>query len=190
MAELSALRARLKDRQVKEGALGTVELAVCLDQSAVLALHEAEGDLRRASAESALIGDPNSLAGATSTEVDTSEQQAKVDAAHAAVEESTIWLKFRGISSVRYQELVNQYEDPEAARAEFMNDLCEACLVEAWNGDDQVAGPGVVNGITWSEVHPELLFGEWDGITTQVFALNKRVLDAPFSRRPSKATKH
>jgi hypothetical protein len=191
MAELTALRARLKDRQVKEGALGTVEVSVCLDQGLVVELREAEARQRIVAGSTTTVGDPESLAGVQSIPADTSEVDAEVEAKRAEVRESTVWLKFRALSSVRFQEIVNGFEDPDGSdRADFMNELCDASLVEAWSGDDQVAGPGVVDPLRWEEIYSQLTAGEWSPRVQQVLELNTRVYDAPFSRKPSSATKN
>lgn len=190
MSELTALRARLKDRQVKEGALGTVELPVCLDQNLMLDLRDLEAQQRTTAAATTTVGDPDSLAGVQTIPVDTSDIDARVEAKRAEVRDATVWLKFRAVSSLRFQEIVNRFEDPDGTdRPDFLNDLCGESLVEAWSGDDLVAGPGVENPLRWEEVYPELTVGEWSPKVQKVLELNTRVFDAPFSRKPSSATK-
>lgn len=178
MAELAALRAKLKDRQVKEGALGTAEASICLDLGLLDELHDIE---RRRALASVTGGDPDSLAGAATP--DTSDLDAEIAAKQDEVRAATLTLVFRALSSVNYQAVVNRFEDPdEAQRADFLSALAEACFREAWNEGEKVA-------LSWPEVAPEISEGEFEDIAGKVFNLNKRRQDIPFSLTPSRPTR-
>lgn len=181
MPELSALRARLKDRQVKDGALGTAEASICLDLALVDQLAELEAERDRIIA-SYPRGDSASLAGAAAPEPDTSEIDARIEAKKAEVRAVSLTLVFRAVSSVRYQEILNQFDDPEEERVAFMDALAGACLHEVWSDGERV------EGFTWDEFRESISFGEWDQIATLAYALNRRKVDAPFSSRPSRTT--
>jgi hypothetical protein len=186
MAELTALRARLKDRQVKEGALGTAETSICLDLELLNEFTELEAERVSIVNEVRFTGDPGSMAGAVKKNPDTTDVDAKIEAKKAEIEQSSLTLVFRAIASVRYQEILNSFDDPDESRSDFMNALCDACLHEVWSDGEKVGGEGVTDGLGWADIHPEMSFGEWDTTTTIVFALNRRKIDAPFSLKPSK----
>jgi hypothetical protein len=188
MADITALRARLKDRQVKDGALGTAETSVCLDLELLNEFTELEEERDRIVASAAFSGDKDSLAGVRG-KADTTDIDAQIEAKKAEIEQSSLTLVFRAVSSVRYQAILNTFDDPDESRAEFMNALCEACLQDVWSDGDKVGGEGIADGLTWGDIHPQLSFGEWDTATAVVFSLNRRKYDAPFSLKPSKKTR-
>lgn len=177
MAELSALRARLKDRQVKEGALGSTEVSICLDVSLLSELADLESTRRtfvanRPASES-LAGSPVDAATPYDDEIEAKKQE---------IREASLLIVFRALSSVKYQEIVNGFEDPdEEERVPFLRALVAASFREVWNDGEKV-------DLGWDEIAPEIGFGEFDDIATKVFVLNKRRQDVPFSLRPSKAT--
>lgn len=177
MADLSAIRARLKDRQVKEGALGTVEASICTD----LSLLDELADLERERADLSKGRDSGSIAGAVSA--DTSDVDARIEAKRQEIREASIRIVFNALSSVRYQEVVNRFEDPdESERYDFLAALAEASFREAWNDGEKV-------DLKWHEIQPELSPGEFDDIGVKVLTLNKRRQDIPFSLKPSKPTR-
>lgn len=186
---LEDVRARLKDRQVKDGALGTTDTIVCLDLALIEELERLQQDL--ASAQSA-PAEPSTgkvrLSGPAPAESKpnpaVAELETKLAEKEQEVRDASLRLVFRSVSSSRYQELINANPDLEGneGRADFFNDLASACLMEAWQGKERITG------LEWDEIRAELSFGEWDEATSKVYALNRRKVDVPFSLRPSRPT--
>jgi hypothetical protein len=179
MPELSALRALLKDRQVKEGALGTVESNICLNLSLITELSELEAE--KAKLEAGMTpGDPKSLAGAG--KADTTKIDREIRAKEAEIRANSITVRFRAVSSVRYQEIANRFDDPDKADwVPFLDALVAECYLETRSEGEKV-------DIAWAEIAPEVSFGEIDEIRSEVFTLNRRRLDVPYSLTPSKET--
>jgi hypothetical protein len=177
MAELAALRAKLKDRQVKEGALGTVDVEICLDLEllADLASLESERD------DMAPPDTSGSLAG--SAKPDLSELDEKIEAKKQEIRDNSISVKFRSLASGKYEAIVNSFEDPDKEdQKEFFDSLTSACFVEA-------SCDGEATDLTWDEIQPNMSFGELDETRTKVFVLNRRRQDIPFSLKPSGKTR-
>lgn len=178
MAEMNALRARLKDRQVKEGALGTTEVSLCLDMALIAELAELEEQQGQWSLDHPTPSSSGSLAGKPKPTTNPLDKQ--VEAKRAEIASASIIVVFRAISSQRYQDLVNQFEDPDGdQRIEWLDALVALCFFEVWSEGEKVA-------LEWSEIKPELAFGEEDDVRTRVFNLNRRKQDIPFSSRPSR----
>ena len=111
MAELAAIRARLKDRQVKEGALGTAEASICLDLSLLADLAELEREHTTYLATRPKP-DPDSLAaGAPAPDVTPVDEA--IEAKKQEIREASLRVVFAALSSKRYQEVVNVFEDPD-----------------------------------------------------------------------------
>lgn len=188
MADITDIRARLKDRQVKEGALGKVEVYICLDLSLIDDLNQAKTALDDTAAETTTPGRPR--LGGTETKVKPDpaivKAQAAVDQADAAVKSASLRLQFRALGSAQYQQVMNAHPDANdggEAYADFLNDLCDRCLMTVTDGDGDEQ-----KGLTWTEIAAECTYGEWESNTVQVLALNRRKVDVPFSSRPSKPT--
>jgi hypothetical protein len=179
MAELAALRAKAKDRQMKDGALGTAEVDICLDLSLLeeLSALEDERDEMRGT-----VGDPDSLVGARP--VDTSEFDERIEAKKAEVRANSITVRFRALLSDRYQMIANGFDDIDGAdQGAFFNELCAQSFVDARDGDGQPTD------FTWDEVKSFSMFGEADEMYAKVFLLNRRRLNIPFSLNPSRKTR-
>lgn len=181
MPELSDLRALLRDRQVKEGALGTYETSICLDSSLVEELAELESE------REALAGDvpagPAPLAGRPPGP-DTSDVDARIETLKQQIRAASVRVVFKALSSVKYQEIINNHPDApnsgdEAAFGAFAGEVAERCYYQCWSEDQKVDLP-------WSELREALTYGEYGPILLQVLALNRRKVDVPFSLRPSK----
>lgn len=181
MAELAALRAKLKDRQVKDGALGTVDTSICLDLGLLSDLDELQTERDAMGAQ--LIGDRDSMIGQQKLEPDYTDIDARIEAKRQEVREASILVRFRALSSVRYQAVVNSFEDPDDAdKSAFFERLVSECFHEVWSDDEKV-------DLSWEEIRPETSFGEYDDICLKVFALNRRRQDIPFSLRSSGKTR-
>lgn len=187
MPELSDLRALLRDRQVKEGALGTWETSLCLDSSLVEELAALESE-REALVGDAPRPDPTwmSLAGPTpGSEVDTSEIDTRIEAKRQQIRAASVRVVFKALSSVRYQEIINNHPDfgqnagDETIFAAFAGEVAEKCYYQCWSEDEKVDLP-------WAELREALTYGEYGPIMLQVLALNKRKVDVPFSLKPSR----
>jgi hypothetical protein len=178
MAELSALRARLRDRQVKAGALGTTEMSICLDMGLISELEQLQEDQAQWSVDHASAVDSGSLAGAPSKK--TNPLDAEVEAKQAEIKAASIIVVFRALSSDKYERIANQFEDVDGEdRLRWLDALVEACYAECWSEGEKVDLP-------WSEIKPEMSFGEIDDARSRVFTLNRRKQDIPFSSKPSK----
>jgi hypothetical protein len=179
MAELAALRAKLKDRQVKEGALGTVEVEICLDLELLADLASLESE--RETMLDNRVGDPHSLAGqAIPTDTVLDE---KIEAKKQEIRDNSISVKFRSLASGKYEAIVNSFEDPDKEdQKEFFDSLTSACFVDA-------SCDGEATDLTWDEIQPNMSFGELDETRTKVFVLNRRRQDIPFSLKPSGRTR-
>jgi hypothetical protein len=179
MAELSALRARLKDRQVKAGALGTTEVSICLDVELISELSELEEQQAQWS-----IDHPASAPGRwLEKSVAPAEPavDAQIEAKQAEIRAASIIVVFRALSSQRYQEIVNRYEDPDDKDQRRGWTTCmAACYIECWSEGEKVDVP-------WSEIRESISFGELFEVRTKVWDLNRRKQDIPFSLRPSKS---
>ncbi|GAA1436295.1 hypothetical protein GCM10009616_35730 [Microlunatus lacustris] len=180
---LEDVRARLKDRQVKDGALGTTDTTVCLDLTLIEELEELQTQL----AATRITVEPAGKArlggtAAAKQEGDSTvaDLEAKLAAKEQEVRDASLRLVFRSVGSSRYQELLNSTPDTESneGRSDFFNELASACLAEVWQGKDRITG------LEWDEIYPVLSFGEWDDTTAKVYALNRRKVDVPFSLRP------
>ena len=147
MAELAAIRARLKDRQVKEGALGTAEASICLDLSLLTDLAELEREHTTYLATRPKP-DPDSLAaGAPAPDVTPVDEA--IEAKKQEIREASLRVVFAALSSKRYQEVVNVFEDPDGDdRYDFMSALCSASFREAWSEDTKV-------DLSWAEIVEE-----------------------------------
>lgn len=177
MAELSALRARLKDRQVKAGALGTTEVNICLDVALIAELAELEEQQAQWTLDHPNSA-PGSLAGKASAPANPVD--AEVEAKQDEIRAASIIVVFRALSSQRYQEVVNRYEDPDDKdQAEWLDELMGACYIECWSEGEKVDVP-------WPEIRESISFGELAEVRERVWALNRRKADIPFSSRPSK----
>lgn len=178
MAELSALRARLRDRQVKAGALGTTEMSICLDMGLISELEQLQEDQAQWSQDHRGVVDDQSLAGRGSAP--TNPLDAEVEAKQEEVRAASIIVVFRALSSNRYENIANQFEDVDGEdRLKWLDALVEACYAECWSEGEKVELP-------WSEIKPEMSFGEIDDARSRVFTLNRRKQDIPFSSKPSK----
>jgi hypothetical protein len=177
MAELADLRARLKDRLQKEGALGTTERSICLDQTLL-------DDLTQLQAERAgIITAKGDLRMGGTSSADTADVDRRIAAKEAEIRAESITAVFQAVSSMRYQEVVNSFEDPDRADMDkFAEALVAACYKHCWLDGEKV-------DLTWEEIRPQLSFGEWDDTLTKVWALNRRSADVPFSSKPSPKTR-
>lgn len=180
MAELSALRARLRDRQVKAGALGTTEVSICLDVellSELAALEEQQAQWIVDHPSSS--GGSGSLAGPSVAKQDN-PVDADVEAKQAEIRAASIIVVFRALSSQKYQEVVNHYDDPDDKdQVAWLDELMTACYTECWSEGEKVDVP-------WQEIRESISFGELYEARTKVWDLNRRKQDIPFSLKPSK----
>lgn len=179
MAELAAIRARLKDRQVKEGALGTAEASICLDLGLLNELSELE------QAQASWLAaqpqpDPHSLAaGAPPAGTPLDDE---VEAKKQEIREASLRVTFRALSSVKYQEILNRFDDPEdTEQSAFLGVLAGECLAAVWSGSDKVA-------LSWEEICEAASFAEYEEMVMKALALNRRRQDVPFSLKPSRPT--
>jgi hypothetical protein len=179
MAELSALRARLRDRQVKSGALGTTEMSVCLDMSLISELEQLQEEQAQWSQDhTGPASDVGVLAGPFAKATNPLGEQ--VEAKQAEISAASIIVVFRALSSDKYERIANQFEDVDGEdRLRWLDALVEACFAECWSEGEKVDLP-------WSEIKPEMSFGEIDDARSRVFTLNRRKQDIPFSSKPSK----
>lgn len=169
------VRHLLRDRQVKDGARGTIEEVLCLDVSLLeergaiqdqLATAETEQTAARAAlqetAEKAApkpgkkrLGDPAPVVD-DAPEVpledgpEVVELRAKLADVDERIRNASIRLKFRSIGSNGYQEIVNRHPDSDdnsEARAAFLNDVIGSSLasVSTLAGDE-------LDGLTWDEI--------------------------------------
>lgn len=178
MTDLSDIRARLRDRQKKAGALGTTDTTLCLDLELIEqleALKQERGD--------AVTPDGKPRLGAASA--GTADLDGQIAAKEDEIRAASIRVVFRALSSSKYQELLNAHpeaNDTSPAFADFLNAVAEVSLHEVWQGNEKV------NDVTWDDLREGCSYGEWDIATTKVLALNRRAVDVPFSLKPSKAT--
>lgn len=180
MAELAALRAKLKDRQVKAGALGTWSTHICLDLDLLTQLENLNNE--REAMSILVVGDKDSMVGQQKIEPDYTDIDARIESLKQEVRESIVQVRFIALSSVRYQGVVNAFEDPDDKdKSEFFGELVAQSFHEVWSEGEKV-------DLSWDEVLPATLFGEYDDICLNVFALNRRRQDIPFSLRPSGKT--
>lgn len=178
VAELSALRAQLRDRQVKAGALGTTEMSICLDMGLISELEQLQEDQAQWSKDHVNDAPPESLAGKAAKA--SNPFDAEVAAKQEEVRAASIIVVFRALSSDRYEALANRFEDVDGDdRLRWLDALVEACYFECWSEGEKVDLP-------WSEIKPEMSFGEVDDARSRVFTLNRRKQDIPFSSQPSK----
>jgi hypothetical protein len=179
MAELTDLRARLRDRQKKAGALGTTETTLCLD----LSLLDDLGALKEQRAEEWA---PEGRVRLGAKAAETAELDALIEAKEAEIKAASIRVVFQAMSSSKYQEVLNAYptanEDGEAYAA-FLNAIASGSLFEVWENGQKIPD------VTWDDIREGASYGEWDLATTKVLALNRRTVDLPFSLKPSKATR-
>lgn len=184
MPELSDLRILLRDRQLKEGALGSCESAICLDTSLVEALAELEIERLAAvtiNAASTTPAKDKRLAGSTTIIADTTDLDAQIEAARKAVSDASVRVLFRALSSVRYQSILNEHPDAEEEGIEpFLVDLVAACFFEVRGADNAKID------ISWEELRAGITYGEWEPISVAVLAMNRRKVDVPFSLKSSK----
>jgi hypothetical protein len=179
MAELSALRAKLKDRQVKDGALGTVEESLCLDVSLLRDLDELESE--RDDVDTEPVGDPGTMVG--SRKADLTELDEKIEAKKAEIRANSIVVRFRSLASGKYEAIVNSFDEPDKEdQRDFLDALTSACFLDA-------TCDGEKTDLTWAEIQPETSFGELDAIRSKVFVLNRRKQDIPFSLNHSRGTR-
>jgi hypothetical protein len=179
MAELSALRARLRDRQVKAGALGSTEMSICLDMALISELEQLQEEQAAWSRDHPTDSSSGSLAGPSSKKK-ANPLDAQVEAKQEEVRAASIIVVFRALSSDKYERIANQFEDVDGDdRLRWLDALVEACYAECWSEGEKVELP-------WSEIKPEMSFGEIDDARTRVFTLNRRKQDIPFSSQPSK----
>lgn len=188
---IESVRARLRDRQVKEGARGTDEITVCLDVELVAELERLNADLAMEDRVDVEVG--KRRLGSPPAESEDSETATALKARIAEVEQeirqSQLRLVFRSISSTDYQRILNG--NPEAneqgeAQAAFFDALAAECLWQAWETDE--SGESLVD-VTWAEIRPALSYGEWESATLKVIALNRRKVDIPFSLRSTGKTR-
>jgi hypothetical protein len=181
MAELSALRARLRDRQVKSGALGTTEMSVCLDMSLISELEQLQEEQAQWSVDHKIEADDRSLASRSVAPENPLDEQ--VEAKQAEIAAASIIVVFRALSSDRYERIANQFEDVDGEdRLRWLDALVEACYAECWSEGVKYDK----DDMPWSEIKPEMSFGEIDDARSRVFTLNRRKQDIPFSSQPSK----
>lgn len=180
MAELSALRARLRDRQVKAGALGTTEVSICLDVELIAELAALEEQQAQWVLDHpAPSGNSGSLAGSAAPKQDN-PVDAEIEAKQAEIRAASIVVVFRALSSQKYQEIVNGFEDPDDKdQVAWLDALMAACYTECWSEGEKVDVP-------WEEIRDSISFGELYEARTKVWDLNRRKQDIPFSLKPSK----
>lgn len=167
------VRARIRDRQLKAGARGRDETIICLDVELVAELEDLQADL---DLTESVDGDDTKL----------DQLRTKITEAEAKIKAASLRLVFRSVGSVQYQALLNKHPDANDGNeplASFQDELVDACLIEIWSDDQEV------HGLTWTELRPELTYGEWELIVTKVLALNRVKIDIPFSLRPSGKTR-
>lgn len=198
MAEIGALRAKLQDRLVKDGALGSIESTICLDLTLTDALDDAKADLIEAQrvrdsdipivrGQKRLGDGPLPEPAEPKDDLDVTAAEKAVTTAEKAVQDNSLTLKFRAIGSSKYQDVQNPFAgllNTSEGFANFLNALCEECLTDVVDGDGDHH-----KDITWEELRDQASRGEWDEITDRVFALNQRRVDVPFSPKPSKKTR-
>ena len=184
MSDIERLRGLLRDRQVKEGARGTAFSEVHLDTTLIDDLIALKVE-RQAIIDATPKGDGRLSA---APEPDTADVDERIAAKEDEIRATTVRLDFTSISSVQYQEIVNQYPDvdeKEAERAKFLDALVDACLTKITIGtSDPIADPKTVI----AELREQLTFGEWSPIREVVYSLNRRKLSVPFSSKPSSKT--
>lgn len=186
---LEDVRARLRDRQLKDGARGTDEVWICLDVELAAELETLQSELQLAQRQEQeqpvgkprLGGRPAAADGSGPDPAITDLEQ-RIEAKEHEVRSASLRLVFRSISSTMYQQVLNAHPDQDETegQADFFNALCEECLREVWDVS------GRVEGLGWSEIAAELSYGEWEQTALRVLALNRRKVDVPFSLRPSK----
>lgn len=187
MPELTELRALLHDRQVKEGALGSYEATICLDTDTV-DLHKdlvAERDEMIKDHDALYPKGDKRLSGPVELPLDTSELDQRIEEALQRVKDTTVVCVFRALSSVRYQEILNDHPDAQENEGleSFLTDLCAACFREVRLID------GTKVDLSWDEIRENITYGELEPITIQVLAINRRRIDVPFSLKPSRKTR-
>jgi len=187
MPELSELRLLLRDRQLKEGALGSCQITLCLDNEAVEELNALESEREEMVKSHGQLypKDDERLSGPVELPLDTTDIDGRVSEAQSLVRQTTVVCVFRALSSVRYQALLNEHPDAQQNEGmeQFLSDLADACFVECRMLDgDKVDLP-------WTEVREAITYGEWEPISIQVLAINRRKVDVPFSLKPSKKTR-
>lgn len=186
MPELTDLRALLRDRQLKDGALGTCESTLCLDAETVdelNALEEERGEMIKAH-QQLYPKDDKRMAGPVELPLDTTEMDARVEAAKQRVRETTVVITFQALSSMRYQEILAEHPDANSGDLDaFLVDLAAACFRDCKMLD------GTKMDIPWAELRDAITYGEWEPISIQVLGINRRKVDVPFSLKPSKKTR-
>lgn len=188
MATIDEVRARLKDRQTKAGALGSAETTVCLDLELVAELEELQSELANTRSLEPEQGRPrhSGPTGKSKPDPAVSELEQRLADKEQEVRDASLRLVFRSIGSSRYQELVNGHPDADESsesHADFLNALADECLAEVWAAKERVTG------LDWDEIREGISFGEWDEATVKVLALNRRKVDVPFSLRSSSKTR-
>lgn len=184
MSDLADLRSRLRDRQVKEGALGTAETLICLDLSLIADLEDLNKELADAP-QPEPEGKPRLGAATAGDSAATKKLKAAIEAKEDEIRAASVTVRFRALGSTQYQQVLAEHPNAnDDGFSDFLNDLCAKCLFEVVDSDGTKH-----TGITWEEIQEGASYGEWDEATTKVLALNRRRVDVPFSLKPSKKSR-
>lgn len=190
------LRALLKDRRTKDAKTNRVRIPLTLDPGlqdewedvkSQLENARAPFDVERAALAKAADG---SMGIPDDSDIDAREKNAvsQLESRLADIERRgravTVDLVFQACEPAVYQELLDQFspDEDQAHMAQFTNELATRCFV----GCEQSGQPIEVG--TFAEIADSMQFGELDAVRSMVFAVNRRVVQTPFSSRPSTAT--
>jgi hypothetical protein len=182
MPELKDLRALIADYQEKD-TLGEWETPLCLAPDLVK-LHEELTDERDDLLDAEPVVEHGRLSGPVAA--DESEALAALNKRIADVEDDarskTVTLVFRALSEKPYQDLQGKFPDREDDEAE-MRGWLESLTTESFR---HATLEGATMKIDLAELRPLMNFGKWSEVVSAVFNLNTRVVDVPFSLKPSK----
>ncbi len=190
--EFGDLRAIARDRQKKTGAAGIYVHTLPLIPRLVDELEELEAQRpqapRRSTSGKRRLSDP---APDTTAPVDDELEQL-IEEQKAKISKTLLTIKFRSLSSKDYQAISNKHTDVywwdengyrhvhDDRWILFMNELCQESMFEV------IDSAGVKWDSTWEQLASETLGeGEWEAITMQVSALNRKVVTVPKSLTPS-----
>ncbi len=190
------LRALLKDRRTKDAKTNRVRIPLTLDPGLQDEWEDVKSQLENARApfnvERAALAKAaeGSMGTPDDSDIDAREKHAvsQLESRLADIERRgravTVDVVFQACEPAVYQELLDQFspDEDQAHMARFTNELAARCFV----GCEQSGQPIEVG--TFAEIADSMQFGELDAVRSMVFAVNRRVVQTPFSSRPSTAT--
>lgn len=187
------LRELLKNRRTKDAKSNRVRIPLTLDPGIQDEWEDVKSQLEKTrtpfDVERATLTEASEGSMGTPDMGDINEREKlsveSLESRLAEIEErgraATVDVVFQACAPEIYQELLDEFspDEDQAHMARFTDALAEKCFV----GCEQNGTPIEVG--TFAEIAAAMQFGELDTVRSMVFAVNRRVVQTPFSSRPS-----